>query len=1490
LQKAIYTKKLRKVVSSGIETTSVNSNTRICLNCSLPCDEIVKCNECLSGLYCSINCLTDDKNHKQLCDYIVKLEKLERKKKLKSFSCSYDVTLPFKKYKKLVDVIGLKPMINFILNDKLFSGLWDTGSMVSLINSQWLKQNFQNTQIHPIETFINNSNGISLTAANNSDISIEGIAVFDFALPNSNYRISAPFLVTNQNLSDPIIGFNIIQHITKNHDVTSLPDCLKSAIPVLDSSDVLTVLSIINDSSEKSDILGAVKPFKSFTLPANSVTNLKCKVRIGSLTKNRLPVMFEPVLNQNFDYILSDALVILKRGNCSFITIPVENPTNHPIKLPPKLVLGTVNSISAVIPLDVSDSVTRLKNDKVTSRPYVNTVKVKDQFLPNIDLSHLPIEERSKAEALLKNYCDIFSKSKSDIGSTDLKLKLNLKDETPVYVAYRKIPKPLYQEVKNHLNDLLTNGWIKQSYSSFASPMVCVRKKDNSLRLCIDYREVNQKIIPDRMPLPRMTDIIENLGGQSWFSTLDLSKAYHQGYMHEDSQHITAFSTPWALLEWSRIPIGLNNAPPSFQRYINKCLDDLLDKICSAYLDDILAYGKTFDQHLENLEKLFTRLRKHGFKLNPDKCDLFRRKVKYLGKIISSDGYQDDPAKTEALNSLLVTPTTIGDLRKILGFIGYYRSSIKDFSRKVKPLYDLLSQPKPIDKSRSNASKKTLGQKSSKEKITHWLPEHKGIILDIIEYLKSPEVMGYPDFEKPFVIHCDASETGLGAVLYQEHNDQLKVVSYASRTLTPAEKNYYLHSGKLEFLALKWSITEKFREYLYYGPYFTVFTDNNPLSYVLSSAKLNATGMRWIAELADFNFVIKYRSGKENIDADYLSRAPITEYIKSCNSVIDQSSIHTLFLEKQSSNLPHVNINVNAVEYLDTPSNFHNIEDAKLSLRQQTDSIISPIYNSVSSESKIKSHDFKPLSRKSKMLCRFYDKLFINEKGVLIKKGIFNQVVLPQVYKDLVFEELHCNLGHLGADKVLDLSKKRFYWPGMAADIFNFVRKKCKCIISKKPNLSVKAPLVNITSTEPFELISIDYLHLDKSKGGYEYLLVVIDHFTRFVQAYPTKNKSAKSAADKIFNDFILNFGYPKRIHHDLGAEFNNTLFKSLRHLSGIKQSHTTPYHPMGNGQCERFNRTIINMLKTLPSNFKLNWHLHVKKLTHAYNSTANKSTGFSPFYLIFGREARLPIDQIFNLEANTLKPNQLSHAQFVNNWKDTMKQAFEIVQKHTDNMKSKSKIHYDKNIYGNELKPGDKVLIKNFEKGGTGKLRNYWDDKIYIVRQKRDNLPVFEVELEKGGNNKIKTLHRNLLYKCNDLNLTQSHTKIQNQNLINRNLITKTKSKNLTDSSSESDSDSEIDQLEVILNLLRQKKKHKLIPTLDKIEGGEECHSNNSNNDVNDSYIVNDPVLDISDDTVNNLDFSLEQATPPRRSNRIRNRRKVFTYDDSGQPSYDEL
>ena len=265
----------------------------------------------------------------------------------------------------------------------------------------------------------------------------------------------------------------------------------------------------------------------------------------------------------------------------------------------------------------------------------------------------------------------------------------------PVQASYTSVPRPLYQEVKDYLQYLIVKGFISSSKSPYSSPMVCARKRDSSLRLCIDYRKLNNKTVKNGEPIPRIQDTLDGLAGSQWFSVLDQGKAYHQGVVSEECKQQTAFVTPSGLCEWNKIPFGLTGAPSTFQRFINEVLGDYRDKFC-------IPYSRSFVEHLQNLRAILRRLKEKGLKLKPRKCELFRKSVRYLGCRVSRDGYQMDPADKEAIVKLKdETPKSIWQVRKLIGFLGYYRKYIPDYARRTKKKkYDMFQAAKKSEKSK----------------------------------------------------------------------------------------------------------------------------------------------------------------------------------------------------------------------------------------------------------------------------------------------------------------------------------------------------------------------------------------------------------------------------------------------------------------------------------------------------------------------------------------------------------------------------------------------------------------------------------------------------------------------------------------------------------------------------------------------------------------------------------------------------------------------
>ncbi len=291
--------------------------------------------------------------------------------------------------------------------------------------------------------------------------------------------------------------------------------------------------------------------------------------------------------------------------------------------------------------------------------------------------------------------------------------------------------------------------------------------------------------------------------------------------------------------------------------------------------------------------------------------------------------------------------------------------------------------------------------------------------------------------------------------------------------------------------------------------------------------------------------------------------------------------------------------------------------------------------------------------------------------------------VLPLSLRNVVYSKLHTNMGHLGPERVVQLAWESFFWPHMQRDITNFITRRCRCVKQKPPAFKQREPLMQIHSATPFEIISIDCMHFEKRSGGHEYMLVIVDHFTRYAQAYATKDKSGKTAARLLFNNVILRYCYPIRILHDQGSEFESLMFRTLEEISNIGNSRTTPYHPECNGKTERFNRTLLSMLQTLPETYKSHWRDHLPKLVHAYNCTRHDSTEFSPFFLLFGRSPRLPIDLVFGLKKGN---SESSYPAYVKNWKTAMQQAYEIGNAKSQPAATQGKTQYDKKAKSESL------------------------------------------------------------------------------------------------------------------------------------------------------------------------------------------------------------
>src|SRR6266540_3979750 len=385
--------------------------------------------------------------------------------------------------------------------------------------------------------------------------------------------------------------------------------------------------------------------------------------------------------------------------------------------------------------------------------------------------------------------------------------------------------------MKEEIDRMLKDGIIKKSKSPWASPVVLVSKKDESIRFCIDYKKTNAITIVDAHPLPIVNDTVDKIGGKKYYTSIDLASGYWQVEVDENSQDITAFVTPWGLYQFNVMLFGLTNAPATFQRLINYVLHDYLNDFVMVYLDDILVCSDTFDNHINHLRKVFIKLREVNLVIKLKKCKFEQRKIKFLGHTIGTDGLRTDLKNIEKIINCPVS-TDVTRVRKFMGLCNYYQKFIKDLSKLSKPLRQLLKKDVKFS----------------------WEPKEQKTFEKLKKLLMEAHVLLFPNFDKPFVLCTDASLKGLGAVLEQEDkNKNLRPIAYASRRLIPTEKNY--HTTDLECLAIIWSV-KHFHKYLINKP-FKIFTDHSTLKSLQKISELTGRRARWIMELQQYNYIIE---------------------------------------------------------------------------------------------------------------------------------------------------------------------------------------------------------------------------------------------------------------------------------------------------------------------------------------------------------------------------------------------------------------------------------------------------------------------------------------------------------------------------------------------------------------------------------------------------------------------------------------------------------
>jgi putative transposase len=923
-------------------------------------------------------------------------------------------------------------------------------------------------------------------------------------------------------------------------------------------------------------------------------------------------------------------------------------------------------------------------------------------------LEHLtdPVQQR-QTQFMINKHQNLFDLTKPSMIKTSIHHTIQTDNHFPIYHHPRRTSNKIREIIQAETKKMLAEGVVRPSMSSWSSPVVIVTKKDGSPRFCVDYRKINSITRKDVYPLPRIDDIIEQLSGSSWFTKFDLKNGYHQLPISEQDKMKTAFATQDGLFEFNRLPQGLLNSPPTFQRVVNETLGNLRWQMCLAYLDDIVIYSKTFDQHIKDVDMVCSTLGQADFKLNVDKCELFQREITFLGYKINDQGLLPSDEHVQAMKNFPL-PTSSKHAYSFVQTANFFRKFIRNFSTIAAPLTKF----------------------NRKEVAFKWTEEEQHSFDTLRNHLISSPVLHLPDRTSQFKLQTDASDTGIGGVLLQMTENGYKPVGYASKSLTKSEKKY--STIEKEAMAVWWCITKKFNTYLQ-GQTFIVETDHQPLSWLNKQPYNNARVDRWGVALQEYDYKIKYIQGMKNRVADCLSRYPLEEIPdqeendlvlpQACVSAVTRSmtktgSSSTSTVDKQQSNADTngqtdgMNINNTQqqqngsidMEVSSQITTGHNkneeifFNDDVLRKHQQLDEEVQNILRNMENQTNfIIKHDGILYKRKTRTNGRMYELRYVPHS---LRKNVLN------IYHDSTF-----NGSHFGIKRTFYKIRDRYFWPNQ----FNDIKKHILLCVNCKKNNHIRRKsdghLQPIIAPQGImERVAMDFVgKLPTSTGGNQYVIVLTDLLSKFVIIKPVRDCSSTTAVKFLVEDVMLKFGIPKEIITDNGTHFISSLFSSLTKMMGCCHIKISPYHAQANGQCERFNGTFLPKVLALTNEEKTNWDDKLLPVAFSYNNTQHAVTKFTPFELMFGRECRVPADPINDIHEPMTSVYAIEMKKYINFAKI-------IARKNIEKNQQEMKLRYDTNRQNPVYKVGDKVLV--FNQHPTNKLAPKYIGPYSVVKR----------------------------------------------------------------------------------------------------------------------------------------------------------------------------
>ncbi|KAJ9515193.1 hypothetical protein QJQ45_002324 [Haematococcus lacustris] len=923
-------------------------------------------------------------------------------------------------------------------------------------------------------------------------------------------------------------------------------------------------------------------------------------------------------------------------------------------------------------------------------------------------------------DGLLSEYADVFGDMppglppNRPVGHT---IRTPPGAEAPYKRMYKLSPRE-EAEVKKQVAELLAKGLIEPSSSPYGAPILFVQKKDGSLRMCIDYRALNKLTVRDRYPLPRIDDLFDKLAGKRVFSSLDLQSGYHQIRITEEDVPKTAFLTPMGQFQFKVLCFGLTNAPAMFQRMMNNVFKPLINECVLVYIDDILVMSNTPEEHVQHLRQVLQLMRENKFYAKLAKCEFNKTQLAFLGHIVGSKGIAVDPAKVQVVKEW-PTPRNLKDLQAFLGLANYFRRFIPNFSSLAAPLTNLTSK-----------------QVAAAYDWEHFGGAELEAFNALKEALCSAPVLALPDFSKPFVVCTDASLVGTGGVLMQDG----RPIAYTSKKMSPAETRYA--TGEQELLGIIRAVRE-WRCYLDGAVDVTILTDHNPLIYLQTQPNLSRRQVRWMEELSRYKYEIKYIPGATNV-ADPISRNPalaneVALTSSSSPQNADSEDAMTVIMTlssraerpvyaittrrtaarlRENAELGQVAAREAAqrANQLVPPEDLaaaHTPGQARMtsaqqkkaqpgggeSLRQQQQTTESQNKSNKQGDDEQSTTESGPLTLMQAIKqayaadTRFADEAFTSQlyqhEGLWLTE--WGRVVVPDdaALRKKVIYTMHDtrSAGHLGMTKTLEQVTRWFTWPGVSEDVKSYVRSCHSCQVNKSSAKKPAGLLQPLPIPErPWDNVSMDLIVKLPASGPnkYDSILVFVDRLTKMVHLVKTWESMTATQYAKLFLEHVFRLhGMPRSVVSDRGPQFHNKFWAEVTKLLQVQVNLSSAYHPETDGQTERVNRVIEEMLRHFIRPDQRDWAEYLPLVEFAINNAWQESVRSTPFYLNYGYHPRLA--ELLDL------PQKVPQAHdFVKGMKTAVEQARQCLARAQKRMKS-----YQDNKRREVLYlPGDMVLL----------------------------------------------------------------------------------------------------------------------------------------------------------------------------------------------------